>query len=96
MGVKTLCSDRYKEAFLLHTDERGSLFEARRICDNEKVLVEAIALSYISAEERQELLKEYTQLLTLRHDCLLSVQDIYYDAGRGTAFSSSWSISTDR
>ncbi|KAE8303396.1 Kinase, NEK [Giardia duodenalis] len=83
MGVKTLCSDRYKEAFLLHTDERGSLFEARRICDNEKVLVEAIALSYISAEERQELLKEYTQLLTLRHDCLLSVQDIYYDAGEG-------------
>lgn len=83
MGAKTLCSARYKEAFLLRADERGSLFEARRIYDNEKVLVETISLSNISAEERQELLKEYTQLLSLRHDCLLSVQNVYYDAEEG-------------
>lgn len=83
MGVKTLCYERYKEAFLLCTDEHGSLFEARRVYDNEKVLVEAVTLSHVSIEVRQELIKEYTQLSSLQHSCLLSVQHIQYSAEEG-------------
>ena len=83
MGVKTLRYDRYREAFLLRADEYRSLFEARRVYDNERVMVEAVTLSHASVEEREELIREYTQLLALRHDCILSVQNIHYDTREG-------------
>lgn len=83
MGVKTLRYDRYREAFLLHADEYRSLFEARRVYDNERVIVEAVTLSHASVEEREELIREYTQLLALQHDCILSVQNIHYDTREG-------------
>lgn len=83
MGIKTLCSERYKGSFILHTNENGSLFEARRVYDNEQVLVEAVTLSHVSAEVRRDLINEYTQLLSLQHNCLLSVQHVQYSAEEG-------------